>query len=167
MLVPLVLASIRTGSPCSSISEKSIADFRDDEMQCGYCRCILGKCEVSNMQYQLKQLLRQIQIYNEQVSDLQERLTEIEEVTGATGTILVSAGQIGETAYYALFSNGHQDFVKIAVLDAVQNLLNIFLDMKQIVLRLKNSKNSGRFRVVLREKLALEEKIQSVESKLE
>jgi hypothetical protein len=43
---------------------------------------------------------------NDKVTALQNRLTEVEEVTGSTGVVLVSAGQCGDNVFYAIYSDG-------------------------------------------------------------
>lgn len=103
----LLMYAVRMNPGATSLTKNDWYDYRDDKNVCGYCQCILGKCEVSNMQYQLSHILRELNNYNKQVSELHERLTEIEEIGGTTGIILTSAGQTGENVYYAHYSNGN------------------------------------------------------------
>ena len=45
----LTLAAIRLVGGSSSISQSQVQDYRSDEMKCGYVRCILGKCKVTEL----------------------------------------------------------------------------------------------------------------------
>ena len=102
----LTLAAIRLNGGITSIIQSNIIDYRADETKCGYCRCILGKCKVSEILASLDSYNKTVTELNQRVIEMQNRLTEVEEVTGATGVILVSAGQCGENVFYALYSDG-------------------------------------------------------------
>lgn len=45
----LMLAAIRLKGSATNITASNITDCREDEKKCGYVRCILGKCKVSEM----------------------------------------------------------------------------------------------------------------------
>lgn len=102
----LTLAEIRLSAGATSISQSNITDYRDNTSKCGYVKCILGKCKVSEILSKLDSYNRTVTELNERVKELRDRLTEVEEVTGATGIVLASAGKCGLTAYYALYSDG-------------------------------------------------------------
>ncbi len=102
----LTLAAVRLNNGITEISQSDITDYRSNEKKCGYVKCILGKCRVSEILSSLDTYNSTITQLNNHVTELQNRLAEVEAVTGATGVILVSAGQIGSTAFYALYSDG-------------------------------------------------------------
>jgi len=102
----LTLASVRLNGGITSISQSNIKDYRSDEKKCGYVKCILGKCKVSEILAALDSYNKTVTELNNRVAEFQERLAEVEEICGTTGVILVSAGQCGENAFYALYSDG-------------------------------------------------------------
>lgn len=102
----LTLASIRLNGGITSISQSNIKDYRSDENKCGYVKCILGKCKVSEILSALDSYNKTVTELNNRVAEFQERLAEVEEICGTTGVILVSAGQCGENVFYALYSDG-------------------------------------------------------------
>lgn len=102
----LSLAEIRLSAGAVSVNQSDITDYRADESKCGYVKCILGKCHVSEILEKLDDYNKTVTELNQQISELQNRLTEVEEVTGSTGVVLKSAGQCGENVFYALYSNG-------------------------------------------------------------
>ena len=101
----LTLASVRLNGGITSISQSNIKDYRSDEKKCGYVKCILGKCKVSEILAALDSYNKTVTELNNRVAEFQERLAEVEEICGTTGVILVSAGQCGENAFYALYSH--------------------------------------------------------------
>lgn len=102
----LTLASVRLNGGITSISQSNIKDYRSDENKCGYVKCILGKCKVSEILAALDSYNKTVTELNNRVAEFQERLAEVEEICGTTGVILVSAGQCGENVFYALYSDG-------------------------------------------------------------
>ena len=102
----LTLASVRLNGGATSISQSNIKDYRSDENKCGYVKCILGKCKVSEILAALDSYNKTVTELNNRVAEFQERLAEVEEICGTTGVILVSAGQCGENVFYALYSDG-------------------------------------------------------------
>ena len=102
----LTLASVRLNGGATSISQSNIKDCRSDENKCGYVKCILGKCKVSEILAALDSYNKTVTELNNRVAEFQERLAEVEEICGTTGVILVSAGQCGENVFYALYSDG-------------------------------------------------------------
>lgn len=52
----LTLASIYLRAGTTEIKQSNISDYRENTTRCGYVRCILGKCEVSEMLAELIQI---------------------------------------------------------------------------------------------------------------
>ena len=100
----LTLFAVKLSANASSIS--TVNDYRNDNSKCGYCRCILGKCKVSEILDSLSAYNTKVSDLTSQINSMKKRLDEIEEVTGATGVVLLSSGQCGANAFYALYSNG-------------------------------------------------------------
>lgn len=102
----LTLASVRLNGGITSISQSNIKDYRSDENKCGYVKCILGKCRVSEMLLKMEQIDTLLATYNKQISDLQYTVdllqTKVDDLTGD----ITETGQCGEDIYYVLYSNG-------------------------------------------------------------
>ena len=103
----LTLAVVRLRAGTTSILDSDLTDCRADESKCGYCKCILGKCRVTEMlskmaenQASLEELQKRLDAMNSQISELQ---TKVDDLIG--GDILKS-GQCGENVYYILYANG-------------------------------------------------------------
>lgn len=90
----------------TSLTERDWYDYRGDKNVCGYCRCILGKCKITEMQSQLAQLIAEIKGYNAVASDLTGKVemlqTKVDDLTGD----IVATGSLGENIYYVKYSNG-------------------------------------------------------------
>ena len=103
----LTLCQVRVNGGSSGITASNITDCRDNEELCGYCRCILGKCRVTEMLSEmaktnatLGELQKRLDAMNSQISELQ---TKVDDLTA--GEILAT-GQCGENIYYVLYDNG-------------------------------------------------------------
>ena len=87
-------------------SELSITDYRENSNYCGYVRCILGKCKVTDMLSQLSEIQTQIKDYNITVGQLTTKINEltlkIDEMTGD----VVSIGKCGQNVNFVLYSDG-------------------------------------------------------------
>ena len=87
-------------------SELSITDYRENNNFCGYVRCILGKCKVTDMLSQLSEIQTQIKDYNITVSQLATKINKltlkIDEMTGD----VVSIGKCGQSVDFVLYSDG-------------------------------------------------------------
>lgn len=87
-------------------SELKITDYRENGNFCGYVRCILGKCKVTDMLAQLSEIQEQMKNYNTTVSQLQTKINEltlkIDEMTGD----VVSIGKCGQNVNFVLYSDG-------------------------------------------------------------
>ncbi len=80
-------------------------DYSEDSNVCGYCKCILGKCKVTDLMAQMAQLIAEVQENNETIAELTNKVEQLETEVEDIGDI-VYAGQCGENAYYALYSSG-------------------------------------------------------------
>ena len=101
----LHLYAVRLSPDAEVLTEEDIIDYRDDETKCGYCKCILGKCKVSDMLTQFAQVIADIGHYQDTVDDLQNRIAELEIAVEDIGDI-VAVGQCGESVFYILYSTG-------------------------------------------------------------
>ena len=103
----LTLAAVRLRAGATELTAEDVIDYREDESKCGYCKCILGKCKVTEMLAEmaktnatLEELQKRLDAMNSQISELQ---TKVDDLIG--GDILKS-GQCGENVYYILYANG-------------------------------------------------------------
>mgnify|MGYP002595832614 CR=1 FL=1 len=103
----LTLCQVRVNGGSSGITASNITDCRDDEELCGYCRCILGKCRVTEMLSEmaktnatLGELQKRLDAMNSQISELQ---TKVDDLTAGE---IIATGQCGENIYYVLYDNG-------------------------------------------------------------
>ena len=103
----LTLAAVRLRARATELTAEDVIDYREDESKCGYCKCILGKCRVTEMLAEmaktnatLDELQKRLDAMNSQISELQ---TKVDDLTA--GEILAT-GQCGENIYYVLYDNG-------------------------------------------------------------
>ena len=103
----LTICTVRLRPGAASILSSDVTDCRNDETLCGYCKCILGKCRVTEMLSEmaktnatLDELQKRLDAMNSQISELQ---TKVDDLTA--GEILAT-GQCGENIYYVLYDNG-------------------------------------------------------------
>ena len=103
----LTLGQVRVNGGSSGITASNITDCREDEELCGYCRCILGKCKVTEMLSEmaktnatLGELQKRLDAMNSQISELQ---TKVDDLTAGE---IIATGQCGENIYYVLYDNG-------------------------------------------------------------
>ena len=101
----LILYSVRLDPDADEIQKNNISDYREDKTKCGYCRCILGKCKVTDMLAQLAQITADIQKYNEIILTLTNEVENLKVETENIGNV-TEAGQCGKSVYYVLYSNG-------------------------------------------------------------
>ena len=102
----LTLYAVRLNVGAKSLSEFDWFDYREDNNLCGYCRCILGKCRVTDMLAQLAELNAQIDKYNETIDGLNNKIDTLQlKIDDITGDI-VKVGQCGDDIYYVLYSDG-------------------------------------------------------------
>ena len=98
--------AVRMNPGATELTERDWYDYREDKNVCGYCKCILGKCKVTELMAQMAQLIAEISEYNKKIEDLTNKVeilqTKVDDLTGD----IVETGEIGENAYYVLYSNG-------------------------------------------------------------
>ena len=104
--VRLLMYAVRMNPGATELTERDWYDYREDKNVCGYCKCILGKCKVTELMSQMAQLIAEISEYNKKIEDLTNKVevlqTKVDDLTGD----IVETGEIGENAYYVLYSNG-------------------------------------------------------------
>ena len=104
--VRLLMYAVRLNPGATELSERDWYDYREDRNVCGYCRCILGKCRVTEMLTQLAQIEADISEYNETVQALTTQVetlqTEVDDIIGG----IVEIGTCGENIHYVLYENG-------------------------------------------------------------
>lgn len=104
--VRLLMYAVRLNPGATSLTEHDWFDYREDRNVCGYCRCILGKCRVTEMLAQLAQIEADISEYNETVQALTTQVetlqTEVDDIIGG----IVKIGTCGENIHYVLYENG-------------------------------------------------------------
>nr|DAG17465.1 MAG TPA: Receptor Binding Protein [Caudoviricetes sp.] len=103
--VRLLMYAVRMNPGATRITENDWFDYREDANVCGYCKCILGKCKVTELMSQMAQLIAEVQENNETIAELSNKVEELETEVEDIGDI-VAVGQCGENIFYALYSNG-------------------------------------------------------------
>ncbi len=102
----LLLYAVRIDPEAISLSEYDWFDYRDDNSVCGYCRCILGKCKVTDIQAQIAQLIAEMQWYNGKISELENKVTDLESKVKNFSGDIIAYGTCGDNVQYVLFSGG-------------------------------------------------------------
>lgn len=99
----LTLCAVRIDAGAAEIK---VTDYRENTTYCGYVRCILGKCKVTDMMSQLAEITEQMKDYNTTILQLTNQIAEltakVDEITGD----VVSIGKCGENINYTFFSDG-------------------------------------------------------------
>ncbi len=102
----LLLYAVRIVPEAISLTAQDIMDYRGDNSVCGYCRCILGKCKVTDMQAQIAQLIAEMQGYNGKINELENTITELNAKVNNFSGDIVGYGKCGDDVHYILFSGG-------------------------------------------------------------
>lgn len=120
----LRLYNVRLNPGATVLSEYDWFDHREDENICGYVKCILGKCRITDVINEFQTTTAEIQGLRQQVADLaevetemQEYITKTEELHGKidklsvmlkfiAGDDITDTGKIGDNAYYAIYIDG-------------------------------------------------------------
>lgn len=104
--VRLLMYAVRMNPGASRITESDWFDYREDSNVCGYCKCILGKCKVTELMSQMAQLVAEVQENNETIAELTNKVdtlqTEVDDIIGG----IVEIGTCGENIHYVLYENG-------------------------------------------------------------
>ena len=99
----LTLCAVRIDAGATEIK---VTDYRENTSYCGYVRCILGKCKVTDMMSQLAEITEQMKEYNTSILQLTNQVaeltTKVDEITGD----VVSIGKCGNDINYVLYSDG-------------------------------------------------------------
>ena len=103
--VRLLLYAVRLNPGATSLTEHDWYDYREDANVCGYCKCILGKCKVTDLMAQMAQLIAEVQENNETIEELTNKVEELEAEVEDIGDI-IEAGKLGDNIFYALYSTG-------------------------------------------------------------
>ena len=101
----LLMYAVRLNPGATELTERDWYDYRENKNVCGYCKCILGKCKVTELMSQMAQLVAEVQENNETIAELTNKVEQLEAEVEDIGDI-VSVGQCGENIFYALYSNG-------------------------------------------------------------
>lgn len=102
----LTIAAVYLRAGTAEIKQSNISDYRELSTRCGYVKCILGKCKVTDMLSQLAEITEQMKNYNTTVLQLTNQVAEltgkVDEITGD----VVSVGKCGNDINYVLYSDG-------------------------------------------------------------
>lgn len=103
----LTLAAVYLKGGAKSIADGNIRDMREDERKCGYVKCVLGKCRVSEMLVAVAFMTEQMNEMVGKIDTLQSTVDNLQlKVDDLTGDI-VATGPLGKDIYYVLYSNGN------------------------------------------------------------
>jgi len=103
----LTLAAVRLRAGATELTAEDVIDYREDESKCGYCKCILGKCKVTEMLVKMTQLKADMDALKAREDALDSKIAELEEKLKAFTSDVVAAGQCGEDVYYIRYADGH------------------------------------------------------------
>ena len=102
----LTIAAVFLKGGTKVIANENIIDMREDEKKCGYVKCVLGKCRVS-------EILMALSVYRSTVADLTKQVQDLSSQFASLTTRLddftadvTAVGSIGDSAYYIMYSNG-------------------------------------------------------------
>lgn len=103
----LTLAAVYLKGGAKSITDSNIRDIREDEKKCGYVKCVLGKCRVSEMLVAVAFMTEQMNEMVGKIDTLQSTVDNLQlKVDDLTGDI-IATGPLGKDIYYVLYSNGN------------------------------------------------------------
>lgn len=102
----LLLYGVRLNVGATSLSSFDWYDYREDYNVCGYCRCILGKCKITEMLTKIDVINSIIKDYELQVEELNHKIDELQLKTDDLTGDIVQTGNLGDDIYYVLYSNG-------------------------------------------------------------
>ncbi len=103
----LTLAAVFLKGGAKSIADSNIRDMREDEKKCGYVKCVLGKCRVSEMLVAMAFVTDKMNEMVGKIDTLQSTVDNLQlKVDDLTGDI-IATGPLGKDIYYVLYSNGN------------------------------------------------------------
>lgn len=103
----LTLAAVRLRVGATELTAEDVLDYRADESKCGYCKCILGKCKVTEMLSKMTQLRADMEALRSREDAQDSKIASLEEKLKAFTSDVVSIGRCGEDAYYIRYADGH------------------------------------------------------------
>ena len=103
--VRLLMYAVRLNPGATELSDRDWWDYREDSNVCGYCKCILGKCKITELMSQMAQLIAEVQENNQTIEELTNKVEELTAEVEDIGDVIL-AGQCGDNVYYVLYSNG-------------------------------------------------------------
>lgn len=103
--VRLLMYAVRLNPGATELSDRDWYDYREGANVCGYCKCILGKCKVTELMSQMAQLIVEVQENNRTIEELTNKVEELTAEVEDIGDVIL-AGQCGDNVYYVLYSNG-------------------------------------------------------------
>ena len=103
----LTLAAVRLRAGATELTAEDVIDYREDESKCGYCKCILGKCKVTEMLVKMTHLKADMDALKAREDAQDSKIAELEEKLKAFTSDVVAAGQCGEDVYYIRYADGH------------------------------------------------------------
>lgn len=97
-----------------TLSATDIYDYRSNESKCGYVKCILGKCGVTEVMNQLQNYNNTVAGYTQQIANLNQQMAAMSErmdaIENANATVTRS-GVCGDAVQYRLLSNGTLELI--------------------------------------------------------
>ena len=91
----------------ASILSGDVTDCRNDETLCGYCKCILGKCRVTEMLAEMAKTNATLDELQKRLDEMNSQITEMQtKVDDLTAGEILATGQCGENVYYVLYDSG-------------------------------------------------------------
>lgn len=103
----LTLAAIFLKGGAKSIADINIRDMREDEKKCGYVKCVLGKCRVSEMLVAMAFVTDKMNEMVEKIGTLQSTVDMLQLKVDDLTSDIVATGPLGKDIYYVLYSNGN------------------------------------------------------------
>ena len=102
----LVMYAVRLNVGATKLTVNDWYDYREDENVCGYCKCILGKCRITDLMAQTAQLIAEVQKNNQTIDSLKNQVETLQTAVDDTIGGIVEIGTCGENVQYVLYSNG-------------------------------------------------------------
>ena len=104
----LTICTVRLRPGAASILSGDVTDCRNDETLCGYCKCILGKCRVTEMLAEMAKTNATLDELQKRLDEMNSQITEMQtKVDDLTAGEILATGQCGENVYYVLYDSGN------------------------------------------------------------
>ena len=103
----LTICTVRLRPGAASILSGDVTDCRNDETLCGYCKCILGKCRVTEMLAEMAKTNATLDELQKRLDEMNSQITEMQtKVDDLTAGETLATGQRGENADHVLYDSG-------------------------------------------------------------